>query len=288
MATKTFTLQTKPQDLFGAISSYWLVGNLSVTTNDTNRNFTVTVSNVYSMTNSNTTYDFGQHIYVGFGTTYDSAKADANKRGQVALINRSGSANYSGRLPKNGATQQVGVSKTFNYNNDGTTPEVYCYLRAMNSSVHWISQNVQVFADTHTIATKNVTGTAYITDKIPKLVATKPIIKLSNKIEKYTQIGVTASVTNGVTVSSWESKLDNGNWVSKTSSTTSYKVSGGTHKIYVRAKSKSNVYSDVSEISFDCRKPNVTNYSLTPTTSNKGTLTLNVNVPLLLVVGVKL
>lgn len=253
------TVNTNAQALFGRNGYYYAQADISYTKDPKNKQFTVTVNGVRVY--SKYGYNFKNYLYAKLGDKEDT--------GTIAA---SGSNSYKGWLPSSGYSSEIWLQKTYNYNSDGSVPNVYFYLKAYNSSVKWINAGITVSAYT-------ATGDLNISSHIGTLDVSAPTFNLSKSTESIGNIGFSASTTNGYKVNLWQVKVDNGNVYEYTgdySLSQSYSVSNGTHTIYVRARNDyNNVWSDWRSVWCDCRVPNINNASFTATSVNGGTLSFS-------------
>ena len=256
-----FTVNTTSKPLFGG--TFYAQAQISVSKDPKNKKFTVKVDGIRAYCNKG--WNFTTHLSVRLATDSSGSGAVSD----TGSITRSYSDRYKGWLPKSGYSSDATVSKTFNYNSNGTMPAVYLYIRAYNGSIKYLSAGTYVALDSQYHA--NISS--LIKDNYGNLDVSAPTFNLTKSSETIGVIGFSTSVTNSYKVNLWQvgidSKTSNYEYTGETGISKTYNKNGA-HTIYVRARnSYNNVWSDWKSVACDSRQPNINNFSLTPTASNK-------------------
>ena len=258
-----FTRKTNSIPLFASSGDYHAEAKLSYSKNESKRTFTVTVEGIRAYCKYG--WNFGSNIVVWLGTS-SNGSGKVQKTGKISA---SGSNSYKGWLPKSGYAK-ITVSKTFNYNDDGSVPTVYLYFKAYNDSVKWINAGKKTPV--------NVSYGGNIKSEIAKIGpkdVTPPTVTASFKSANPSTISWNSN--SNATVSEWKYRLNGGNWnnfgsAGKTSSG-SVNVKPGQYTIEVCGKKSSNgKWGYSSKVSYDTRLPTITSKSIEVTASNSGIL----------------
>lgn len=258
------TVQTQHIPVFNG--DYYAECLVSWTTNTSNRTITVNIEGFRRYCKYD--WNFSSDITLRIATSSSGANAQ-----QVFGATGFPSSTTTGFWPKNGYDTSLHVSKTFNYNDDGTVPDIWIYIRNQNYSIEWVSQGTHHGWD--------ISGNVNIKSQIPAISATVPTVSLSKG--SYTATRINWSATANKTIDRWEYRIDNGSWTAYstsrgTSSSGSANVSSTTHKLTVRGRrAGTNTYGTSSSVTYDCTRPSIYNARITPTSINRGTLSFTSN-----------
>ena len=238
--------------------------SITYTTNTSNRTLTVRVDGLRAYCKYG--WNFTTHCEVRISSSSNSSGA-VTKTGDIA---KSGSRNYKGWLPKSGYDTKFTISKSFSFNNDGSVPPVWIYLRMYNDSIEWLSQGRYVKL--------NVTANTDIKSQISPIGPAIPPKPSSCTITctSFTATTITYSISTGSTATNYRVYLD-GSLTSATSRTGTLSVSSRTHTIRAEARNGASDWTGSNTVSVDCTRPSIYNARITPTSSNTGTLSFTSN-----------
>ena len=279
----TIYVQTNKQDLFSYPNSFYAEAKVEITPNHQTGQFTVSIKGVrgYYYAPGNTSgYNFRQYINVWLDTN-NKSNSTTRVSGSTE-ISASGSNTYTGYMPKlnngNAVYQSLNCTKTFNYNADGTVPDVYIHIKSYNDNVKWLSHGVYVKANTN-ITTK-------INNKVPLRDIRVPTFTINQTKVELTKIGVSTTPTGGFTFDSWQVQLCNDDDTKKVGPITyneatlskEYTVIRPSQIVWIRGRNAYNhIWSQWKSTTFDCNQPAISNASLTPKSNNKAVLSFNSN-----------
>lgn len=257
------TVQTSHIPLFNG--DYFAECQVSWSTNTQNRTITVTIDGFRRY--SKYEWNFSSDITLRISNSQSGTGAQ-EVTGATGFPN--GGKVTTGYWPKSGFDNSLHVSKVFNYNSDGTVPDIWIYIRNQNYSVEWISQGTHHGWD--------INGNVNIKSKISAISAISPTIQMTKGSFNATSVNWTAKCTNGINCDRWEYKVDNGSWnvysSSNTTSTTGRaNVSSKVITVYVRARrTGSSTYSNTVSQQYDCTIPPIYNAKISPNSSTIGIL----------------
>lgn len=106
-----------------------------------------------------------------------------------------------------------------------------------------------------------------------------PTITLSNS--GFTSSTLSWNATSNYDCDKWKYKLDNGNEIEYSGSTRSapktISVSSAIHKVRVSGRRSGVTWGTSNEVTWDCRIPEINNFTITPINNTQGTLSFNTN-----------
>lgn len=263
-----FTRKTNSIPLFSSSGDYHAEAKLSYSKNENNRTFTVTVEGVAAYCKYGWNFRSNMTIWLA------NSSNGNGKVSNTGTIANSGSNSYKGWLPKSGYAN-ITVSKTFNYNDDGSVPTVYFYLNAYNSSVKWISAGKSTPV--------NVTYSGNISSEIPSIGpkdVDPPTVTSSYNGADSSAIYWTAK--SNVKCSEWQYRVDSGAWrvfgAAGNSASGGVNVRPGKHYVEICGKKASNgKWGYAKTLSYDTTLPSISSQSITVNGSNKGVLNFTSN-----------
>lgn len=260
-----FPINTNVIPLFGSSGQFYAQASISAKKIN-NKQFTVTVDGVRAY--SKYGWNFTTHLEVRLAT--DSAgSGGVSDTGSIA---KSYNNYYTGWLPKSDYNDSATVTKTFNYNNDGSIPSVYLYLRAYNGSVYYINAGTDVYVDC------KYHGDIKDTIKSAIELDTSAVdFGLRKTHENSREIGfvIDVNIHNTNSAKKWYIQLDEGDIETTTEGfvTRTYEVSNGLHKVTVISENEYGVQVTKS-LDFDTTLPLINKCSLIPVSINKANFTL--------------
>ena len=232
---------------------------LSYTQNTDKKQFTVKVDGIRAYCKY--AWNFTTHFYIRFATDSAGSNATADD-GDIA---RSGSNSYTGWLPSSGwNTSAISLSRTFNYNSDGSVPDVFLYVKAYNNTIN----NYTVVA--------NSEYHANISEKIGALDVSTAAFSISKTVENASSIGFKTSLNskNSNSPSKWYVKVDDKDHTYSVSGNIekSYSVTNGSHSIKVKNENKFGKDTSWKILDYDTTLPKITSKDLIPVAINKARL----------------
>ena len=267
----SFTITTSPQALFGSGGEYKVEATLSYTKDPINKKLTVTIDKVRAY--SKYGWDFKTNIEVWLSTNSDKPNDSYCSYTSIAA---SGSNSYTGWLPKDGKYVNIGLSRTYNYNDDGTLPSIYVKVRGYNGNVKWLSTGQWVSANTS--LNTNIGNTTYL----ETLDVRAPTVSIHPQSRGVINSKATVQFygSSAYAIDSWQYKIDSGsaNSISvkddnNSNSLTLSDLTFTRHTVEIRGRRKYNhKWSSWESYVFDCRLPDLSDLSLTPLTTNTATL----------------
>lgn len=240
---------------------------LSYSQDKSKRQFTVKVDGIRAY--SKLDWNFTTHFYIRLAT--DSAGSNATSAS--GDLPRSYDNDYRGWIPSSGwNTSAISFSRTFNYNSDGSAPNVFLYIRAYNDKILKLSDGTWVKA--------NSEYHGNISSKISALDVSAASFSISKTDENNTNIGFKTSLDSGNTNSptKWYIKIDGGNVITENTSSNierSYKVSNSTHTIEVDNENTYGKRPGWKTLNYDTTLPKLNSKDLEPISINKARLKYN-------------
>lgn len=240
---------------------------LSYSQDKANKQFTVKVDGIRAY--SKLDWNFTTHFYIRFATD----GAGNNATAASGDLPRSGSNTYTGWIPSSGwNTSAISFSRTFNYNSDGSVPDVFLYIRAYNDKILKLSNGSWVKANSEYHG--NISG------NIGSLDVSAAGFSISKTDENSTNIGFKTSLYSGNTNSptKWYIKIDGGSVITENTSANierSYNVSNNTHTIEVDNENSYGKRAGWKTLNYDTTLPKFSSKDLEPVSINKARLKYN-------------
>lgn len=264
------TVKTTTQALFWSGDKYFLEAYLDYTINTSQRTITVSLTGIRSYCASR--YNFTQEITTWLNSSNSSSGATV-RTGNIA---RSGSNDYTGWLPRSGNYTACNMSRTFSYDSNGNPPNIYFYLQAKRNNVYHLDTGEAVNAFVSTSPTPNLKGTFNLSN-IGPLGPTK--VTLTRTAYDATSISWFASADSNVTdyrvyVNGGLAATGTTTGISRSGTTT---VSSRQNTLYVMMKYNNSSWVTSNTITADCTLPSANNLTVTPTSTNAGTLSFSSN-----------
>lgn len=261
-----FYKQTNHIPLFGSSGDFYAQAEINVTKDVAKKQFTVTVNGIAAY--SKYGWNFTTHLTASLANN-SSGSGEVSDTGSISP---SGYNSYTGWLPSKGYNNSASVSKTFNYNSDGTIPDVYLKFTAYNGTVYYISggYNVKVSTSYH----DNIK--ADIKNAIGELDVSAADFSLEKTLENSTKIGFKTKLNSKNTNSptKWHIKVDGSSFtvVSSSNIEKSYNVINSTHVIEVQSENKYGTKSAWKKLNYDTILPTIDSKDLIPISVNKAIL----------------
>lgn len=240
---------------------------LSYSQDKAKKQFTVKVEGISAY--SKYAWNFTTHFYIRFATD----GAGNNATAASGDLPRSRSNTYTGWIPSSGwNTSAISFSRTFNYNSDGSVPNVFLYIRAYNDKVLKLSNGSWVKANSEYHG--NISG------NIGSLDVSAAGFSISKTDENSTKIGFKTSLYPGNTNSptKWYIKIDGGSVITENTSANierSYNVSNTTHTIEVDNENTYGKRPGWRTLRYDTTLPKLNSKDLEPVSINKARLKYN-------------
>ena len=263
----TFYKETNSIPLFGSSGKFYAKAKISVNVNPNNKKqFTVTLDGIRAYSK------YGWNFTTHLSTSLAKDRSGTGAITDTGTITKSYNNEYVGWLPSSGYNNSANISKTFNYNSDGTIPDVYLKFRAYNGTVYYINggHNVSVSVSYH----ENIK--ADIKDAIGELDVSAAKFSVNKTSENATTIGfkTTLNSKNSNSPTKWYVQVDNTDHTYKTSSNIeySYKVTNSTHTIKVDNENSYGKRAGWKTLNYDTTLPTIKSKDLEPISINKARL----------------
>lgn len=236
---------------------------LSYSQDKAKKQFTVKVNGIRAY--SKLDWNFTTHFYIRLATD----RAGNNATSASGDLPRSGNDDYRGWIPASGwNTSAISFNRTFNYNSDGSVPDVFLYVRAYNDKVLKLSTGSWVKANSEYHA--NISG------NIGSLDVSTAGFSVSKTAENASSIGFKTKLNSGNSnsPSKWYVKVDNTDYA--------YSISGNIEKTYTVGNSKHTIQVDNENaygkragwktLNYDTTLPKINSKDLIPVAINKARL----------------
>lgn len=236
---------------------------LSYSQDKAKKQFTVKVDGIRAY--SKLDWNFTTHFYIRLATD----GAGSNATSASGDLPRSGDNDYRGWIPSSGwNTSAVSFSRTFNYNSDGSVPDVFLYVRAYNDKVLKLSTGSWVKA--------NSEYHAKISGNIGSLDVSTAGFSVSKTVENATSIGFKTTLNSGNSnsPSKWYVKVDNTDYDYSTTGNIekTYTVGNSTHTIQVDNENAYGKRAGWKTLNYDTTLPKINSRDLIPVSINKAIL----------------
>lgn len=236
---------------------------LSYSQNKAKKQFTVKVDGIRAY--SKLDWNFTAHFYVRLATD----GAGSNATAASGDLPRSGDNDYRGWIPSSGwNTSAISFSRTFNYNSDGSVPDVFLYVRAYNDKILKLSNGTWVKANSEYHG--NIAG------NIGSLDVSTAGFSISKTEENATNIGFKTSLNSGNSnsPSKWYVKVNNTDYTYTNNGNIekSYSVSNSAHTIKVDNENAYGKRAGWQTLNYDTTLPKINSKDLVPVSINKARL----------------